>query len=520
MTNTFIGMEAGFDNISGSGNVFLGHRAGFQETGSDKLYIANSDTQTPLLYGDFSQSLLRVNGNLDVTGSFSFEGVSFDDQNNSFVGLGAGNNNSTGIGNTLLGSDAGVLNQTGRFNTFVGRSTGRSNIDGFKNTFLGVSTGRSNVSGFHNTFLGMEAGFDNTSGSGNVFLGYRAGFQETGSNKLYIANDETTNPLIYGDFTNQIVNVNGALGVGIQNPERPIHLRATNAIFRIDRDRNDPGFAVVRYDQGFQNVWKSFYFYTRGNGPNDGKFIIADWGTNVSGSSTARFVIANDGNVGIGNYLFANPSQKLTVAGSALANSYFTNSDKRFKREIKAIPNALQSLEKIQGVSYKYETEKFSKKNLSEGKSLGLIAQEVQKIYPELVVEDIEGYLSVNYDGLIPVLIEALKEQTQRIEALEQKLSSQSNIEDQSFNTPAQLYQNKPNPFDEVTTIDMYLPDGSKDAVLYIYNMQGQLLKSINIQQRGNASVEIVGNTLSAGMYLYALIVDNEEVDVKRMILR
>lgn len=67
--NVAIGKNAGFNNTSGAGNVFLGHNAGLAETGSNKLYISNSSTTTPLLYGDFSTSMLRVNGTHEVTGT-------------------------------------------------------------------------------------------------------------------------------------------------------------------------------------------------------------------------------------------------------------------------------------------------------------------------------------------------------------------------------------------------------------------------------------------------------------------
>lgn len=67
--NVVIGKNAGFNNTSGSGNIFLGHNAGLAETGSNKLYISNSSTTTPLLYGDFSTSMLRVNGIHEVTGA-------------------------------------------------------------------------------------------------------------------------------------------------------------------------------------------------------------------------------------------------------------------------------------------------------------------------------------------------------------------------------------------------------------------------------------------------------------------
>jgi hypothetical protein len=61
VSNTFIGFESGKNNATGSGNVFLGQYAGFNETGSDKLYIDNSNTATPLIYGDFSTNKVGIN---------------------------------------------------------------------------------------------------------------------------------------------------------------------------------------------------------------------------------------------------------------------------------------------------------------------------------------------------------------------------------------------------------------------------------------------------------------------------
>jgi len=64
--NTFLGDGAGYANIKGIRNVFLGFTAGFNETGSNKLYIDNSHTSTPLIYGEFDRKILTINGNLKV----------------------------------------------------------------------------------------------------------------------------------------------------------------------------------------------------------------------------------------------------------------------------------------------------------------------------------------------------------------------------------------------------------------------------------------------------------------------
>lgn len=70
-TNTAIGTQAGYFTTTGIGNVFLGYSAGYNETGSNKLYIANSSTSTPLLQGDFSAATLIINGIVSITGNLN-----------------------------------------------------------------------------------------------------------------------------------------------------------------------------------------------------------------------------------------------------------------------------------------------------------------------------------------------------------------------------------------------------------------------------------------------------------------
>ena len=69
--NTFFGRQAGYSNITGSNNVFIGHQAGYNETGSDKLYIDNSSTSTPLIGGDFSTNTLTITGDIEYTGTLT-----------------------------------------------------------------------------------------------------------------------------------------------------------------------------------------------------------------------------------------------------------------------------------------------------------------------------------------------------------------------------------------------------------------------------------------------------------------
>ena len=83
----------------------------------------------------------------------------------------------------------------------------------------------------------------------------------------------------------------------------------------------------------------------------------------------------------------------------------------------------------------------------------------------------------------------------------------------------AALFQNSPNPFSEATEIKMSLPETTREAHVRVYNLEGKELKNIQVEERGEASIKISANDLSAGMYLYALIIDGKVVDTKRLIL-
>jgi len=164
---TFIGYEAGMNSNSPTGvNTFVGWKAGRETTGGSK---------------------------------------------NTFIGGSSGADNKGGKENTFIGVAAGGDNVDGHWNVFLGAAAGRSNAGGaaHRNTYIGYRAGYSNVAGALNVSLGNEAGFLNT-GTGNVFLGNKAGYNEMGSNLLYISNDENT-PLIYGDFDDDDLTINGSL---------------------------------------------------------------------------------------------------------------------------------------------------------------------------------------------------------------------------------------------------------------------------------------------------------------------
>ncbi len=134
--------------------------------------------------------------------------------------------------NTVLGTGAGAGLAVGaHYNTFIGRYAGFTMITGDNNTFVGDYAGVNNTAA-RNAFFGSLAGNNNLTGSNNVFLGSEAGYYETGSNKLYIDSSTTTTPLIYGEFNNDIVGINGKLGVGTQSPTELVEAVADSAAAR------------------------------------------------------------------------------------------------------------------------------------------------------------------------------------------------------------------------------------------------------------------------------------------------
>ncbi|MEQ8336993.1 MAG: tail fiber domain-containing protein [Cyclobacteriaceae bacterium] len=98
-------------------------------------------------------------------------------------------------------------------------------------------------------------------------------------------------------------------------------------------------------------------------------------------------------------------------------------SDRRLKKEISKIDNSLDKIASLNGYTYYLKTD-----SLNEDLQSGVMAQEIQDVYPHLIIDRPDGYMAVDYQGLIPILLEAIKEQNTIIKGLESKLESQESI--------------------------------------------------------------------------------------------
>ena len=142
-----------------------------------------------------------------------------------------------------------------------------------------------------------------------------------------------------------------------------------------------------------------------GNITTGGNIVIPDSGNIGSTSDTDAITIANSGNVTFG--------QDVTVNGDVVISS-----DARLKSNIVSLGATLSKLLLIDGKSYE-----------KDGKQrIGVLAQEIQEVFPELVTEDDNEMLAVNYQGLVPVLINALKEQDKIIKRQEERLANIENL--------------------------------------------------------------------------------------------
>jgi len=150
-----------------------------------------------------------------------------------------------------------------------------------------------------------------------------------------------------------------------------------------------------------------------------------------TGSSWVKLVAEDaTGNVGIG---CVTPQYKLHVIGDIASSATVRGlnvfavgaitacSDGRYKKNIEPMKNSLSQVMQMQGVTYKWKTNEFPGKQFSNDLQIGFIAQDMEKIIPQVVITDNDGYKGIDYAKLTPVLVEAIKSQQKMIEALQIK---------------------------------------------------------------------------------------------------
>ncbi|MCC6541876.1 MAG: tail fiber domain-containing protein [Flavobacteriales bacterium] len=224
-------------------------------------------------------------------------------------------------------------------------------------------------------------------------------------------------------------------------------------------------------------------------------------------------------------------------------------SDERLKNDIRPLKGALQAILGLEPKVYTYRRDLHPTFNLPPGEQMGLISQEVQKILPSLVMDTYypnqyskEGELIdsgfelkvMNYNGLIPLLVAAVKEHNgmlvekdkeleilrERIEALENVVRIESSKENTSPSYQrAYLHQNAPNPFTATTLIRYELPSGTRNARIDLSDGKGQLIRSFDQLESKDGKLLLEAGSLNSGVYYYSLIADGEAVDTRMLMI-
>jgi len=228
--------------------------------------------------------------------------------------------------------------------------------------------------------------------------------------------------------------------------------------------------------------------------------------------------------------------------GTAYAYSYQNLSDKTLKENIRTVPNALDKVLKLRGVFYNFKNEVLNNSkdtltvipDIKPKTELGFIAQEVENVLPEVVNTLDDGRKTVAYSNIVALLVEAIKEQENKIQQLQDEVNSLTELNNSKTKTKESpesnktylkdryesvLYQNNPNPFNTISEISCYIPETVQKAEIFVYDMQGVQLKKIELPSKGLVVLNFKASEFSPGMYLYSLISDGQEVDTKKMII-
>jgi hypothetical protein len=311
---------------------------------------------------------------------------------NTAVGYQAGYTNITGTGNAFFGIQAGYLS-TGSYNAFLGAYAGY-NSTGSGNTFVGI-----------NSTTGNGAGYNMTTGSDNTILGGYNGNQgsldiRTSSNNIVLS-DGDGNP-------RGVFNDTGGMSLGAQ----PLNVSAIR------------GYELGT--GGGAYTGNSARSYITANG----YWNSSNWVRQNANYACQMVYDHNSGTIGTATAVSSTAGSNISwVNGPYLANlgtSWTSSSDETLKNITGEITNALDKVSQLRAATYTWKADE------SNTPQVGLIAQDLLKVLPEVVVvpkekfndEGKEQFLGVNYDSVIPLLVAAIKELNAKVIALEAQLGA------------------------------------------------------------------------------------------------
>ena len=304
---------------------------------------------------------------------------------------------------------------------------------------------KANTPSFHanSAFIQANAAFNHANAS---FISANAAFIRA-NNSLDANNGGTVSATITISTGNVIVS-SGNIAVGTSSPKDNVHVVSGNIQVSPNAfiGTTNTGTVSIGTDLASTGQGGSQIRFPRSLPPGGAPLDeISFWTSFLNTTHSERMRISSSGKVGIGT---VNPGVALDVVGDAAFTgslgvgtassnvageiratnniTAYYSSDLRLKKNIVPIENALSSLNKIRGVRYEWTDDYIKKQGGEDGyfvrkDDVGVIAQEVQKVLPEIVVEREDGYLAVKYDRIVALLIEAVKELQVEVEELKKK---------------------------------------------------------------------------------------------------
>ncbi|MBF0198613.1 MAG: tail fiber domain-containing protein [Planctomycetes bacterium] len=458
--NVGIGHRAGNDLTSGSNNVFIGNDVGEKiTTGSFNVAIGHEvlDLSTTLSkvvgigYQVFSDSLTGERNT--IVGYQAGESMT-SGYDNTACGWTAMQDMTTGYENVAMGADGMDVATSAYLNTGVGQdvfanmTTANENvaigkaalskvISSSRNTVAGYQSGEQVTTGANNSILGYQSGDDLTTGDNNIFLGRGIGNSVVaGSYNIIVGTDADT---VSGDQSN-LLNIldliygdraNSNLGIGANAPTETLHV-----VGNVSVSGN-----VVSLNNGFSleggvtiNETGAATNFRIESDIDENRFYIhpasGNIGIGTSSPSANLHVVGNvhisNGFVVTGNIIpSANAVYNVGDPSSAWRDIYTNHiniiSDKRSKEEIEDLPQGLEEILAFRPVSYQFKGQ--------EKQHMGVVAQEVREVLPELVKgQDAKG-LAVNYQQFVPIMVKALGQLDEKSQSIKKALDKRRSLE-------------------------------------------------------------------------------------------
>lgn len=436
---------------------------------------------------------------------------------------------------------------------------------------LHIWNNNSTGSGMKITQPGIGAAWislENTNTGGKNFLIHSSGLN----------NGEGAGCLVFRDASAQVdrivVNPSGYVGIGTMAPANgQLEIvtdvsgngNKTGGYFTSNANASSDyygvwGRALSTNGQGYWQVGVQGEALTTGS--NCGTQNMGFWGTGEGAYANFGGLFIGGGapypgtccgtNVGVwgttGGYCSNNSWAGFFDGDVGYTGSLIHVSDKKLKKDIKPMGNMMEKIMLLKPSTFTFkEDAEYKDMNLPKGNQFGLIAQELEEVFPDLIHEVAElsakgktkeihssAFKGVQYLPFISILIAGMQEQQrtilsqqaqldehkQTIASLNDKLSGATGINTlNSIESGFQMAQNEPNPFTHETVVKYTLSKNVGNAFMAVYDLTGKQITTFSIAERGSAALTITSEKLAAGIYIYSIVADGKIMDSKRMIV-